>query len=150
MAHKTLVGGTAYDTKGGKCLVGGTGYSIKKGRTLVGGTGHDVSFAPETIPVTITGSGKASYSSAIINGKTYTSATSGIEVLPGDVITFEIWGSSTSAKGYVRVDGTQVYVTLNGDQTYDWTVPEGCKSIKIALFYVSTSPKYGTVTVTTT
>jgi len=46
MAHKNLVGGTAYDTKGGKCLVGGTGYAIKKGRTLVGGTGYDVAFGP--------------------------------------------------------------------------------------------------------
>lgn len=45
MAHKTLVGGTAYETKGGKCLVGGTGYAIKKGRTLVDGTGRDVVFS---------------------------------------------------------------------------------------------------------
>lgn len=44
MAHKTLVGGTAYEIKGGKALVGGTAYDIKKGRTLVGGTGYDISF----------------------------------------------------------------------------------------------------------
>ena len=44
MAHKVLIGGTAYDTKGGRCLVNGTGYSIKKGRTLIGGTGYDISF----------------------------------------------------------------------------------------------------------
>lgn len=44
MAHKTLVGGTAYNIKGGKCLVDGTGYSIKKGRTLIDGTGYDVNF----------------------------------------------------------------------------------------------------------
>lgn len=44
MAHKTLIGGTAYDIKGGKCLVGGTVYSIKKGRTLIGGTGYDITF----------------------------------------------------------------------------------------------------------
>lgn len=44
MAHKNLVGGTAYDTKGGRCRVSGTNYSIKKGRTLVGGTGYDVAF----------------------------------------------------------------------------------------------------------
>lgn len=49
MAHKTLVGGTAYDITGGKCLVDGTGYSIKKGRTLVGGTGYDVNFAPPSL-----------------------------------------------------------------------------------------------------
>lgn len=40
--HKTLVNGTAYEVKGGKCMVGGTVYSIEKGRTLIGGTGYDV------------------------------------------------------------------------------------------------------------
>ena len=46
MAHKTLVNGTVYEVKGGKCLVNGTGYSIKKGRTLIGGAGYDITFAP--------------------------------------------------------------------------------------------------------
>ena len=45
MAHKTLVNGTAYEVKGGKCLVNGTVYSIKNGRTLIGGTGYDITFA---------------------------------------------------------------------------------------------------------
>lgn len=42
--HKTLVNGTVYEVKGGKCLVNGTVYSIKKGRTLIGGTGYDITF----------------------------------------------------------------------------------------------------------
>ena len=42
--HKTLIGGTGYEVKGGRVLIGGTGYSIKKGRTLIGGTGYDISF----------------------------------------------------------------------------------------------------------
>ena len=46
MAHKTLVNGTAYEVKGGKCLINGTAYSIKKGRTLIGGTGYDITFGP--------------------------------------------------------------------------------------------------------
>ena len=46
MAHKTLVNGTAYEVKGGKCLVNGTSYDIKKGRTLIGGTGYDITFVP--------------------------------------------------------------------------------------------------------
>ena len=50
MAHKTLVNGTAYEVKGGKCLVNGTSYDIKKGRTLIGGTGYDITFGP-VIPV---------------------------------------------------------------------------------------------------
>lgn len=44
MAHKTLIGGTAYEIKGGKTLIGGTGYEIKGGKTLVGGTGYNVKF----------------------------------------------------------------------------------------------------------
>lgn len=44
MAHKTLIGGTAYEIGGGRTLVDGTGYSIDKGRTKVGGTGYDISF----------------------------------------------------------------------------------------------------------
>lgn len=44
MAHKTLIGGTAYEISGGRTLVGGTAYSISGGRTLVNGTGYDISF----------------------------------------------------------------------------------------------------------
>lgn len=51
MSHKTLVNGTSYDVKGGKCLVNGTSYDIKKGRTLISGTGYDITFAPPYDPV---------------------------------------------------------------------------------------------------
>ena len=44
MAHKTLIGGTAYNIIGGKSLVSGTSYNIKGGKTLVGGTGYSISF----------------------------------------------------------------------------------------------------------
>lgn len=49
--HKTLVNGTVYEVKGGKCLVNGTAYSIKKGRTLIDGTGYDITFASPYDPV---------------------------------------------------------------------------------------------------
>lgn len=51
MAHKTLIGGTAYEISGGKTLIGGTAYSLAKGRTLVGGTGYDISFGLQPGPV---------------------------------------------------------------------------------------------------
>lgn len=44
LAHKTKIGGTAYEIGSGKVRVGGTGYSIDKGRTKVDGTGYDISF----------------------------------------------------------------------------------------------------------
>lgn len=50
-AHKTLVNGTAYTVKSGKCMVGGTVYNILKGRTLIDGTGYDITFKPSYDPV---------------------------------------------------------------------------------------------------
>ena len=44
MAHKVLIGGTAYAVAKGRTLVNGTGRDIKKGRTLVNGTGCDIVF----------------------------------------------------------------------------------------------------------
>lgn len=44
MAHKTLIGGTAYEIDGGKALVDATAYEIDKGKTLVGGTTYEVGF----------------------------------------------------------------------------------------------------------
>ncbi len=52
MAHKTLINGTNYEVKGGKCLVNGTVYNILKGRTLIDGTGYDIVFpVPLDMPV---------------------------------------------------------------------------------------------------
>lgn len=53
MAHKTLIGDTAYEITGGKTLVKGTVYSIKSGKTLVKGTAYEVGFV-ENLTVTMT------------------------------------------------------------------------------------------------
>lgn len=50
-AHKTLVNGTTYTVKSGKCMVDGTVYNILKGRTLIDGTGYDITFKPSYDPV---------------------------------------------------------------------------------------------------
>ena len=42
MAHKTLIGGTAYEIKGGRDLIGGTGYSKKNGKVPIDGTVYDI------------------------------------------------------------------------------------------------------------
>ena len=52
--HKTLINGTAYTVKGGKCMVDGTVYNILKGRTLIGGTGYDITF-PEPLVMPVKG-----------------------------------------------------------------------------------------------
>lgn len=53
MAHKTLIGGTAYEISGGKTLIDGTAYAINGGKTMVGGTVRNISFGTpiSTLPV---------------------------------------------------------------------------------------------------
>ena len=80
MAHKTLIGGTAYEISGGKTLVDGTAYSIDKGKTLVGGTAYEVGFA-EMATVKIQ---RSSYdynnSYVTIDGQNYTGANNTTEI----------------------------------------------------------------------
>ena len=108
--------------------------------------------AKTPIAVTITGSGSIVYCYATINGTKYTSATDGIEVMPGDTIVFTVYGTSSSRKGYVKIDGTEVLtVTSKSSSTYNWHVPDGITSISIAMSASSfiATDKYGRITVTT-
>lgn len=72
MAHKVLIGGTAYGIKGGKTMVNGTVYSIKKGRTLVGGTGYDILFSETYIVSVSAWTYSEGYIRIFINNKFYT------------------------------------------------------------------------------
>lgn len=103
------------------------------------------------VSVTITGTGNSSYCYATINGTKYSAAATGIEVKPGDTITFGIYGYSSTYYGEVTIDGTQVKkVTEKATETYEWTVPSGKTSITMAMSYTSTSTRRnGKITVTT-
>lgn len=111
--------------------------------------GEIESAGPTPIPVTITGEGASGYCYATINGTTYISATSGIEVMPGDTVVFCV-SKFSGVNGTVTVDGNVVFTaSTQGPATYNWTVPDGISSINIAL-YESASTYHTTVTVTTT
>lgn len=108
---------------------------------------------PVPVPVTITGTGSASYCYATIGGTKRYSASSGtIEVMPGDVITFGVYGYSSTYYGRVTVDGTQLLnVTTRTSKTVNWTVPDGVKTITMAMTYTSTNTRRnGRIVVTTT
>lgn len=103
--------------------------------------------------VTITGSGNSTYCYALINGRKYvtTPASGDLTVNHGDTITFGVYGYSSTYYGRVTIDGTQVLnVTNRTTQTYNWTVPDGVKTISISFAYTSTSSRRnGRITVTT-
>ena len=108
--------------------------------------------APKTATLSITGTGDSNYCYATINGTKRYGAASNIEVMPGDTITFGVYGRSSTYKGTVTIDSAQVLsVTNQQTQTYAWTVPDSTKTISINMSYTSSSyQRRGTITVTTT
>ena len=102
-----------------------------------------------SIPVTITGTGNASYCYAMIGGAQYTAAATGIEVMAGDTITFAVYSYNTKTYyGSITVDGVEVFVgTVKGLETYEWIVPEGISSVTVALSVGTRNA--GVITITT-
>lgn len=101
-SHKTLIDGTQYDLKAGRCLVGGTAYSVKKGRTLIRGTAYEIKFKPSEYTITLTGSGgKIIYNGVEQNG-TFT-------VTAGDSVTIK-----ARAEDYVNSSQVTATISLNG------------------------------------
>ena len=99
--------------------------------------------------VTITGTGNSTYCYATINGTKYSAAASGISVMPGDTITFGVYGGD-GYYGRVTIDGNMVLFTSDGiTRTHNWTVPDGVKTVSIGFTYNSTRHN-GQITVTTT
>lgn len=131
MAHKTLIGGTAYEISGGKTLIGGTAYSIKGGKTLVDGTAYSLSFLPV---ITLTGSAAdtstGGYAKCTINGSTYNAALSSrkYSVPKGTVITCEVRKPGMqSGPAKISVNGTVVAQTSSSmmgveTATYEYVV----------------------------
>lgn len=115
-------------------------------------------YAPEPEPVvtpasvTITGTGNSTYCYATVNGTKYSAAASNISVMPGDTITFGVYGYSSTYYGIVTIDDTEALkVTGRTTKTYNWTVPDGVKSISIVFSYISSSSRRsGRIFVTTT
>ena len=122
MAHKTLIGGTAYEISGGKTLVNGTAYSVNNGKTLANGTTYGIDFAKYYY---ISGRGRTlsgtEYNDSsfddgcgyvTINGVKYTSRFNNVPIVQGTQISLKV-SSSHSDQAY------RCSVTLNGQVVQD-------------------------------
>ena len=137
MAHRNMVGGTAYDTTGGRALVDGTVYGIQKGKTMVDGTVREIGFG-KPITVTITNvngatSGAFKGVSVVINGVSYTAF---------GIYTFENIEQIT-----VSSSAAQVKITHNGTgvgKPYTFTPSGSIVNIEIPM-----TVAYSTIKITT-
>lgn len=124
MAHKTLIGGTAYTIKGGKDLIAGTSYAKKQGKTLVAGTAQTIAFSKK-IKVTITGAGNTSLAYVTYKGTKYISATT-LEADVGETITLGARGlyGSTSVTVEGKTFSSPYEYTLHADVNIELKVKQ--------------------------
>jgi hypothetical protein len=135
MAHKTLVGGTAYEISGGKTLVNGTAYSVSGGKTLVNGTAYEVGFggAMYTIKLshTISRNGdtytttrwNAEVAKIIINGQIYDGSLE-TELLLEEGTIIECYVNSSNTSGMIEINNQAVAQVTTADVpvTYNYVV----------------------------
>lgn len=139
--HKTLINGTAYEVKGGKCLVNGVAYSIKKGRTLIDGTGYDITLPGVGISVSTLSVGQSVY--AKVNGAVkefivvhqgkpgsmYDDSCNGTWLLMKDCYEIRAWHSSNVN----NLENSNIHSYLNGTffNLFDSNIQKAIKQVKI-------------------
>lgn len=107
MAHKTMIDGTVYEVKGGKCMVDSTVYDIKSGKTMQNGTVYDITFSlpPEVIDLFSGSTGttincvKRANGYWVVGGMYYDGSTYYARIayateLDGTWITKDLWSSN--------------------------------------------------------
>lgn len=122
MAHKTLVGGTAYEIKGGRDLIGGTGYSTESGKTLVNGTARDIVLKKtEYVTVTIVKGGSGSNTNAVKYNGTLYYAPKTLTVEKGSVIQL-MYGGEYNHTGGVFINNVRKVSSGSSVLWYNYTV----------------------------
>ena len=140
-AHKTLVGGTVYTVKGGKCMVNGTVYNILKGRTLINGTGYDITLPSAGTKLSTLDVGQSVF--ANVNGKKteflvvhqgkpssiYDDSCNGTWLLMKDIYENRAWHSSNVNK----YESSDINTYLNGPffNLFDSNIQGIIKQVKI-------------------
>jgi hypothetical protein len=140
-AHKTLINGTAYTVKGGKCMVNGTVYNILKGRTLIDGTGYDITLPSAGTKLSTLDVGQSVF--ANVNGKKteflvvhqglpssrYDDSCNGTWLLMKDIYENRKWHSSNVNK----YESSAIHSYLNSTflNLFDSNIKGAIKQVKI-------------------
>lgn len=140
-AHKTLINGTAYTVRGGKCMVNGTVYNILKGRTLINGTGYDITLPSAGTKLSTLDVGQSVF--ANVNGKKteflvvhqgkpssmYDASCNGTWLLMKDIYEKRVWQSGNINK----YETSDIHSYLNGPfiGLFDSGIQKLIKQVKI-------------------
>lgn len=139
--HKTLVNGTVYEVKGGKCLVNGTVYNILKGRTLIGGTGYDITFPSAGTKLSALGVGQSVFTNVSgvkkeflvvhqgLPSSLYDSSCDGTWLLMKDIYEMRQWNSNSE----LLYENSSIHSYLNSTflSLFDANIQSAIKQAKI-------------------
>lgn len=139
--HKTLVNGTVYQVKGGKCLVNGTVYNILKGRTLIGGTGYDITFLSAGTKLSALDVGQSVFTNVSgvkkeflvvhqgLPSSLYDSSCNGTWLLMKDIYEMRQWNSNSE----LLYENSSIHSYLNSTflSLFDANVQSAIKQAKI-------------------
>lgn len=139
--NTTLINGTSYDVKGGKCLVNGTVYSVKKGRTLISGTGYDITLPGIGIRVSTLSVGQSVYMKVngaakefivVHQGKPsslYDNSCDGTWLLMKDIYENRKWHSSRVN----NLENSTIHSYLNGTflNLFESNIRDAIKQVKL-------------------
>ena len=139
--HKTLVNGTAYEIKGGKCMVNGTVYNILKGRTLIGGTGYDITFPSAGTKLSALGVGQSVFTNVSgvkkeflvvhqgLPSSLYDSSCDGTWLLMKDIYEMRQWNSNSE----LLYENSSIHSYLNSTflSLFDANIQSAIKQAKI-------------------
>lgn len=139
--HKTLVNGTAYEIKGGKCLVNGTVYNILKGRTLIDGTGYDIALSSAGTKIETLNVGQSVYANVggvrkefiVVHqglpSSLYDSSCDGTWLLMKDIYEMRQWNSNSE----LLYENSSIHSYLNSTflSLFDANIQSAIKQAKI-------------------
>lgn len=142
MAHKVMIGGTAYEVKGGSVMVDGTVYQLKKGLTMIDGTVYEIPFESGTpissfpvgseVKIAVNGTLRE----FIIvnqgipgNSSLYDDSCNGTWLLMKDIYEERKWNSSN--ENYYNKSTTHEYLNSSFLSMLDSNVQAKIKQIKI-------------------
>lgn len=140
-AHKTLVNGTAYTVKGGKCMVDGTVYNILKGRTLIDGTGYDIALSSAGTKIETLNVGQSVYANVggvrkefiVVHqglpSSLYDSSCDGTWLLMKDIYEMRQWNSNSE----LLYENSSIHSYLNSTflSLFDANIQSAIKQAKI-------------------
>ena len=139
--HKTLINGTVYEVKGGKCMVNGTVYNILKGRTLIGGTGYDITFPSAGRKIETLNVGQSVYANVggvrkefivVHQGKPssmYDESCNGTWLLMKDIYESRQWHSSNV--NYLEYSTIHSYLNSTFLNLFESNIRDAIKQVKI-------------------